>query len=76
MKKLIPFLLFSSTALYSTINPLPVTAMGCNSHYDKSELICKEGDKNCEKRKSEEIDIWSDDDTHTWILRINCGGFK
>ena len=57
MKKLIPFLLFSSATLYSAINTLPVTAMGCNFHNDKSELICKEGDKNCEKRKSEEIDI-------------------
>ena len=57
MKQLIPFLLFSSATLYSAINTLPVTAMGCNYHNDKSELICKEGDKNCEKRKSEDIDI-------------------
>tara|TARA_B100000700_G_C14401226_1_gene559291 strand:+ start:369 stop:542 length:174 start_codon:yes stop_codon:yes gene_type:complete len=57
MKKLIPFLLFSSATLYSAINALPVTAMGCGLNNEKSELVCKEGDKNCEKRTTEERNI-------------------
>jgi len=57
MKKLIPFLLFSSTTLYSAINPLPVTAMGCNLHNDKSEVICKEDDKKCERKITEDRNI-------------------
>tara|TARA_B100000579_G_scaffold29570_1_gene20726 strand:+ start:1178 stop:1351 length:174 start_codon:yes stop_codon:yes gene_type:complete len=57
MRKLIPFLLFSSTALYSTINSLPVTAMGCDLHNDKSEVICKEGEKKCERKITEDRNI-------------------
>ena len=57
MKKLIPFLLFSSATLYSAISALPVTAMACGLNNDKSELVCKEGDKNCEKRTTEERNI-------------------
>tara|TARA_B100000579_G_scaffold39371_1_gene27523 strand:- start:342 stop:515 length:174 start_codon:yes stop_codon:yes gene_type:complete len=54
MKKFIPFLLFSSTALYSAIKPAPVTAMGCNLHNDKSEVICEEDDKKCERKITED----------------------
>ena len=50
MKKLIPFLLFSSATLYSAFNTLPVTAMSCTSSNNRAELTCKEGDVNCEKR--------------------------
>ena len=49
MKKLIPLLLLSSATLYSTIGTLPVTAMGCNSSTEKAEVVCDEGDFDCEK---------------------------
>ena len=50
MKKLFPFLLVSSTTLYSTLYSLPVMATGCSLHNEKSEMVCKEGDKKCEKK--------------------------
>ena len=49
MKKLIPLLLLSSATLYSTIGTLPVTAMGCNSSADKAEVVCAQGESDCEK---------------------------
>ena len=57
MKKLIPFLLFSSATFYSAINSMPVTAMGCGLHNDKSEKVCIEGDKKCEKKIVEDRNI-------------------
>ena len=50
MKKLIPLLLLSSAILYSTIGILPVSAMGCNSSTNKAEVLCTEGDIDCEKK--------------------------
>ena len=50
MKKLIPLLLLSSATLYSTIGTLPVTAFGCNSSGNKAEVVCTEGDFDCEKK--------------------------
>tara|TARA_B100000965_G_C19407373_1_gene676082 strand:+ start:488 stop:661 length:174 start_codon:yes stop_codon:yes gene_type:complete len=50
MKKLIPLLLLSFATLYSTIGTLPVVAMGCNSSTDKTEVVCDEGDNDCEKK--------------------------
>ena len=50
MKKLIPLLLLSSATLYSTIGTLPVTAIGCNSSGNKAEVVCTEGDFDCEKK--------------------------
>tara|TARA_Y100001968_G_C19403954_1_gene742601 strand:- start:478 stop:651 length:174 start_codon:yes stop_codon:yes gene_type:complete len=57
MKKLLPFILFSSTTFFSAINSLPVTAMGCSLHNDKSEKVCKEGDKKCERKSIEDRKI-------------------
>ena len=54
MKNLIPFLLLSSATLYSTIGTLPVSAMGCNSSANKSEVACIEGDTDCEKKLIED----------------------
>tara|TARA_B100000579_G_scaffold39845_1_gene27847 strand:- start:192 stop:365 length:174 start_codon:yes stop_codon:yes gene_type:complete len=50
MKKLIPLLFLSSATLYSAIGTLPVTAMGCNSSKETAEVICAEGDFDCEKK--------------------------
>ncbi len=50
MKKLIPLLFLSSATLYSTIGTLPVSAMGCNSYSNKAEIVCVEGDIDCEKK--------------------------
>ena len=54
MKKLIPFLLLSSATLYSTIGTLPVSALGCNSSANKVEVVCDEGDFDCEKKLIED----------------------
>ena len=54
MKKLIPLLLLSSATLYSTIGTLPVSAMGCNSSSNKAEVVCAEGDIDCEKKLIED----------------------
>ena len=54
MKKLIPLLLLSSATLYSTIGTLPVSAMGCNSSSNKAEVVCSEGDIDCEKKLIED----------------------
>ena len=50
MKKLIPLLLLSSSTLYSTIGTLPAKAMGCSSSTNKVEVVCAEGDIDCEKK--------------------------
>ena len=54
MKKLIPLLLLSSATLSSTIDSLPVSAMGCNSFSNKEEVVCAEGDIDCEKKLIED----------------------
>ena len=54
MKKLIPLLLLSSATLYSTIGTLPVSAMGCNSSSNKAEVVCAEGDIDCENKLIED----------------------
>ena len=54
MKKLIPLLLLSSATLYSTIGTLPVSAMGCSSSTNKAEVVCAEGDIDCEKKLIED----------------------
>ena len=53
MKKLIPLLFLSTTAFYSTIGSLPVTAMGCSSSADKFEIVCDESDIDCKKKQLE-----------------------
>ena len=50
MKNLIPLLLLSSATFYSSIGTLPVAAMGCNSSAQKSEVVCAEGDIDCENK--------------------------
>ena len=55
MKKLIPLLLLSSATIYSPIGTLPVSAMGCNSFTNKVEVVCAEGDIDCEKKLIENL---------------------
>ena len=52
MKKFIPYLLFSATTLHTVLGVSSVMAMGCGSHSDKSEVVCEEGDTDCEKNIS------------------------
>ena len=47
MKKFVPYLLFSVTTFHTFLVSSPVIAMGCDSHSDKSETICDEGDTKC-----------------------------
>ena len=54
MRNLFPLLLLSFATLYSTIDILPVTAMGCNSSTEKAEVVCAEGDIDCEKKLIED----------------------
>ncbi|WP_269609711.1 hypothetical protein [Prochlorococcus marinus] len=54
MKKLIPLLLLSSATLYSTIGSVPINAMGCNSSANKAEVVCAEGDIDCENKLIED----------------------
>jgi len=53
MKKLIPYLLFSATTFHTFLGALPVTAMGCNTKTDKSEVVCTDTDTNCKKKLSD-----------------------
>ena len=52
MKKLIPYLLLSATTLHTFLGISPVIAMGCDLHSDKTEVVCKEEDTDCEKETS------------------------
>ena len=52
MKKLVPYLLFSATTLHAILGISPVLAMGCDSHSDKTEEVCKEGDNGCKDQIS------------------------
>ena len=53
MKNFIPYLLISATTFHTFLGALPVTAMGCSTKSDKVEVICKDGDANCEKKVSD-----------------------
>ena len=52
MKKLFPYLLFSATTLHTVIGVSPIMAIGCGSHSEKSEVVCEEGDIDCQKKIS------------------------
>tara|TARA_Y100001968_G_C19103862_1_gene593876 strand:- start:322 stop:522 length:201 start_codon:yes stop_codon:yes gene_type:complete len=52
MKKFIPYLLFSAATLHSVLGVSPVLAMGCSSHSDKVEVVCEEGDTDCQEKIS------------------------
>ena len=52
MKKIIPYLLFSASTLYTFLGASPVMAMECSSHSDKVEVVCDEGDIECQKKIS------------------------
>ncbi len=52
MKKLIPYLLFSATTLHTVLGVSPVMAIGCSSQSDKAEVVCKEGDTDCDEKIS------------------------
>ena len=52
MKKFIPYLLFSATTLHTVLGNPPVMAMGCSSHSDKVEIVCEEGDTDCDEKIS------------------------
>ena len=52
MKKFIPYLLFSITTLHTVLGVSPVMAMSCSSHSDKAELVCEDGETDCEEKIS------------------------
>ena len=52
MKKFIPYLLFSATTLHTVLGVAPVIAMGCSSHSEKVEVVCEQGDSDCEEKIS------------------------
>ena len=52
MKKFIPYLLFSATTLHTVLGVSPVMAMGCSSHLDKVEVVCVEGETDCQEKVS------------------------
>ena len=52
MKKFIPYLLFTATTLHTVLGISPVIAMGCSSHSDKAEVVCEEGDTDCDENTS------------------------
>ena len=49
MKKFIPYLLFSATAFHTFLGTSPVIAMGCGSHSNKAEIVCEDGDIQCQE---------------------------
>ena len=49
MKKIILYFIFSATTLHTMIGVPPVMAMSCNTHSNKAEVICEEGDAKCLK---------------------------
>tara|TARA_B100000902_G_C26823122_1_gene674986 strand:+ start:128 stop:313 length:186 start_codon:yes stop_codon:yes gene_type:complete len=52
MKKFIPYLLFSATTLHTVLGVLPVMAIGCSSNSDKADVVCEEGDTDCQEKIS------------------------
>ena len=52
MKKFIPYLLFSATTLHTVFGVSAVTAMGCGSHSKNAEVVCEEGDTDCQNKIS------------------------
>tara|TARA_Y100001968_G_C19307296_1_gene692290 strand:+ start:165 stop:338 length:174 start_codon:yes stop_codon:yes gene_type:complete len=50
MKKFIPYLLFTSATIHAIVGIAPVMAMGCSADSEKTELICEEGDLDCQKK--------------------------
>ncbi len=52
MKKLIPYLLFSATTLHTVLGFSSVMAMGCGSHTNEVEVVCEEGDTDCQEKIS------------------------
>ena len=52
MKKFVPYLLFSATTLHTILGISPVMAMGCDSHSNRSEVVCETGDVNCDEETS------------------------
>tara|TARA_B100000965_G_scaffold399340_1_gene419127 strand:- start:1991 stop:2164 length:174 start_codon:yes stop_codon:yes gene_type:complete len=56
MKKFIPYLLFSAATLHTVLGVSPVIAMGCGSHSEKVEIICEDGDIECQKKVSASTD--------------------
>jgi len=52
MKKFVPYLLFSATTLHTILGISPVMAMGCDSHSNRSEVVCETGDVNCDEENS------------------------
>ena len=53
MKKLVPYILFSATALHTIIGISPIMAMSCSSHSNSVEVTCEEGDVDCKQNKLE-----------------------
>ena len=52
MKKFILYFLFSATTLQTFLGVSPVMAMGCSSYSDKAEVVCEEGETDCEEKIS------------------------
>ncbi len=52
MKQLISYIFFSATTLHIVLGISPVMAMGCTTHSDKAELVCEEGNTNCQNKTS------------------------
>ena len=52
MKKFIPYLLFSATTLHTVLVVSPVMAMSCGLHSDKAEVVCEDGDTDCQEKIS------------------------
>tara|TARA_Y100001968_G_C19288278_1_gene682874 strand:+ start:817 stop:990 length:174 start_codon:yes stop_codon:yes gene_type:complete len=52
MKKFIPYLLFSATTLHAVLGVSPIMALGCGSHSEKTEVVCEEGNTDCQEKIS------------------------
>tara|TARA_Y100001968_G_C19337898_1_gene707890 strand:- start:900 stop:1073 length:174 start_codon:yes stop_codon:yes gene_type:complete len=55
MKKFIPYLLLSATTLHTVLGNSPVMALGCDSHSDKTDIVCEEGDVDCKNKTTDSI---------------------
>ena len=58
MKRLIPYIAFTSLTCITVTSNLPVMAGGCSSNMNKkAEIICAEDDSECQTEKAEKFEL-------------------
>ena len=53
MKKFIPYLFLTAATLHTAFGSLPVMALSCTTHSQKTEISCEKGNNECEQQIKE-----------------------